>query len=221
MKGWSLFPLIRFRLLALIPSGITLALIALLSGCQQKEPEPPKPTAVITLDNLQTAYAKSVKYQNMYSRFVKQAEKEKMKSVADLYRAAARSEEIHAAQHASLMRSRSVEPQAPVIDSITVGTTLQTLKMAVSSEEIEAESMYPNLIHTAELENFSEAVEQFKFVRDADARHNELFQEALNKAGKIPKVPYYICSKCGFIMTSNKTEECPTCHTKKDKFEKV
>jgi rubrerythrin len=54
-----------------------------------------------------------------------------------------------------------------------------------------------------------------------DTQHGELFKEALEGAGRIPKASYYVCTGCGYIMTSEKTGECPVCHSKKDKFEKI
>jgi rubrerythrin len=212
---------LNFFLLVIAPFGVMLFILALLYGCQQNKSEAPKPAALVTFDNLQVAYGKSVKYEHMYTLFAQRAEKERLKDVARMYRAIARSEGIHAANHASLMRSHNSEPKMPEIESLAVGTTLQSLKMALSSEEIEVESMYPNLIRTAELENLPEAIEQFNRTKDADARQVELLKDALDSGTKIAKVQYFVCTGCGYILTSEKTDECPTCHSKKEKFEKI
>lgn len=212
---------VRFHFF-LLPFIAALTLFSLPYGCKQDQPSnQQKQVTQITLENLQTAYAKSIKHKAMYERFAQRAEKERLKEVANLYRAVARSEDIHAANHAQLMRSRGIESKMPVVDSLSIGTTLQTLKMALSSEEIEIESMYANLIRTAEVEQFSDAVDQFEKTRNADTRQMELMKEALDKNAKIAKTPYFVCVGCGFIMTSDKTDECPTCHAKKDRFEKI
>jgi len=208
------------------PITYLLALFVLLGvfsnmGCKKKEPEKKETKPEVTIENLQIAYSKSFNYSQMYSSFIKQADKENYKNVASLYRALTRSEEIHANKHAELLRKLGVEPAIPKQENIVVGKTMQTLKMAISTEEIEIQSMYPNLIRTAELEKFSEAFEQFRLIKDVDTQHYELLKDAHDRAGKIPKTPYYICTECGYILTSDKTEECPICKAKKEKFEKI
>lgn len=215
------FERIRFLILLAVSCGIVLSFFALSYGCKEKKPVKQQPLYEVTLENLQTAYEKSLKHQSMYLLFVRQAEKEKKKQIAELYRALARSEEIHAKNHAALMSSKGISPRQPIIDSIVVGNVIQTLKMAQSSEEIESESMYPNLIRSAEQEKFAEAVDQFRITMDADMRHLELIKEAHDKGGKIQKVPYYVCSICGYILTTDKVEECPNCKAAKNQFEKI
>ncbi|HJW28295.1 MAG TPA: ferritin family protein [Saprospiraceae bacterium] len=212
---------VRFHFF-LFPFFAALALFTLPYGCkQEQQSDQQKQVTQITLENLQIAYGKSVKHKAMYETFAQRAEKERLREVANLYRAVAHSEGIHAYNHAQLMRSHGIDAKMPALDSLSIGTTLQTLKMALSSEEIEVESMYANLIRTAEMEKFPEAVQQFENTRNADTRQMELMKEALDKNGKIVKSPYFVCAGCGFIMTSDKTVECPTCHAKKDRFQKI
>ncbi len=211
----------QFHLWTIVPFGIALWLLAFLPyGCEQKAQQQ-APKATVTTDNLQTAYAKSIRHQRMYTRFVRQAEKEKLANIANLYRAIAQSESIHALNHATLLRTRGSEPKLPDVDSIAVGTTLQTFKMALSSEDIETESMYPNLIRTAGVEKDTVARDQFQKSMEADARQTELLKDASDRVGKIPKIDYYLCPGCGYIITSSSTEECPVCHAAKIRFEKV
>jgi len=201
---------------------VTIFIIAAFIFSCQKAGEPKKEAKpAVTIDNLQTAYGKEVNQQKMYELFVKQAEKEHLKNMASLYRAVALSEGVHAASHAKLLLSQSVQPALPASASVVVGNTMQTLKMALSSEDIEFDSMYPNLIRSADAEKYAEASTKFKNLRDSDARHAELFRNAVDKAGKITAVNYFICPECGYILTSDKTDECPICHTKKDRFEKI
>lgn len=222
MNQLSLVNRVQFVLLIGVPFGIALLLISFFYGCSgEKKQDVKKPLYEVSLENLQSAYTKSVRHHYMYSVFVRQAEKEKQKQIALLYKAIARSEALHAQHHADLMKKYGVEPKQPSIDSIVVGTVLQTLKMAQSSEEIEVESMYPNLIRTANLEKFEEAEKQFEQTREADIRHSELIREAYERSGKIQKVPYFVCGSCGYIVTSEKTAECPVCGATKDKFEKI
>jgi rubrerythrin len=212
--------LINFHALFLIPFGSVLLFLAFFFGCQRVE-EPKQTKPVVTTENLQTAYGKSVHREKMYALFVKQAEKERNKNIANLYKAISRSEAIHARNHASLLKTEGIEVTAPTDEAIVVGTIPQTLKMALSSEEMEYDGMYPNLIRSADAEKFTAASVQFSRTRDADTRHGELVREAANTDGKIAPTSYFVCPGCGYVVTSDKTEECPVCQTKKGLFEKI
>lgn len=203
----------------LVLSALTLTLLVPLSGCKKDEPKQSQPE--ITLQNLQTAYVREMRIGREYSLFSKKAERDRYGAIANLFRAASRSEEIHAEMAAALLRSKGVEVKPFTPDSITVGTVMQTLRLAISDEGLETESMYPNLARTAELEKFPEAAASFRRTLDADKRHVELFKDALNKGGTIARIQYYVCPTCGYIITSDKIDECPGCHSKKEKFEKI
>jgi rubrerythrin len=221
MKAHELYNQTLFQVLLVSLFGIPFLLLAFNFGCQKQKDNQSETTQKITIENVQTAYAKAVNYVRMYNLFTRRAEKDRLFNVANLYRAVARSEQVHADLHAQLLRQYGAEPVTPQEEAVTVGTTLQTLKLASSSEEIEYGRMYPNLIHTAELEKDSAAAAQFRLTQEVDTQHGELFKEALERAGRIPKASYYVCGGCGYIMTSEKTNECPVCHSKKDKFEKI
>ena len=90
----------------------------------------------------------------------------------------------------------------------------------MSCEELEQSSMSPNLSRTAALENFQEGIDQFTLVQGAEDRHIELLREAQDRAGNIG-TKYYVCPGCGYIITSDQTEECPVCKAPKTKFEKI
>jgi rubrerythrin len=206
-----------FRLVLLCAGVFTLGF---LQGCQKESAPKEEKQNLVSIDNLQTAYGVSVKRSAMYERFIPRAEKEKFRGVAALYKALARSEGIQADVHAGLIRQHGQEPAAPAPDSVVVGTTMQTLKMAISSEELEYSSMYPNLLRTATLENFTEGVDQFTMMQSVEERHVELLKDAQAKMGKID-TKYFVCPGCGYNITSDKTEECPVCKKPKTTFEKI
>ncbi len=195
-------------------------LLLLLYGCHKSEVRSSaKPVA--TIQSLQTAYARAVTYVRTYTLFVRQAEKERNTAIANLCRAIARSEEIRAGNHARLLRSLGVEPVMPPEEHVAVGTVAQTLKMGLSCEDIQHDEMYPGMIGTAAMEKESTAARQFKMSRDVDARHRELFFDAINQRGRAPRVEYFLCPGCGYVFDSDTTNECPVCHMKKDSFIKV
>lgn len=205
---------IRFSTLLVV--GILVIIVV--DACQKKPGDTASLKSLVTTENLQTAYGSSKKRALWYSRFVQTADKEKLTNVALLFKAVARSEEVHAANHAMLLRSRGIEPKEQPIDSVPVGVTRQSLKMALSTESFECESLYPRMIRTAEVERWPEAATQFRQTKDADARHAELLKQASDYAGNISRATYYICPGCGYIVTSEETEHCPICSTKNEKF---
>jgi rubrerythrin len=213
---------LHFQALLLLPFGVALLLLALFgSACSEKPKEAAVVKPTITLENLQTAHDKSIRRMKMYTLFVEQALKEKNKQLALLYTAIARSESIHAVNHARLLKANGIDPIIPAEEKVVVGTVVQTLKMATNSEELEYDRMYPNMAKTAELEKVPEAVTQFEQTEEADARHAELLKEVSDHAGKTPKVPYFVCPGCGYIMTSEKTEECPVCKKALDRATRI
>ena len=221
MNKATLIAKLQFQMLLLTPFLIVIMLIALLFGCQQKPKEQVENKPTVTLENLQVAYNKQVNYSHMYDLFAQRADKDRLKNVAALFRAVSQSELVHAKVHADLMKSQGLTVQEPKIDSIPVGSTIQTIKLAMSSEDIEVGSMYPNLIRTADLEKFPAAKEQFEHVRDADARQKDLLEIASNGLAQYAKATYLVCEGCGYIFNTDKTDECPICGAKKNSFKKV
>jgi rubrerythrin len=208
----------RSLVVRLVLACIVLTLAA--GGCQKSEPPKEEKPTLVSLDNLQTAYARESKQSHMYGLFAPRAEKEKYKGMAAMYKALARSESIHAAMHASMMREHSIEPAAVKFDTVVVGTTMQTVKMALSFEELEFGSMYPNLARTAEQEQFKEGVDRFTMIHSVEERHVQLLKEAQDKMGNVG-AKYLVCPGCGYVVTSDETDECPVCKAPKAKFEKM
>jgi rubrerythrin len=199
--------------------SLVVILLILPCGCGKKADEHPTPT--VTLTNLQSAYAKELTYREMYLRFAERATKEHLDGAARLYRALARSEAIHASNHAVLIRSLGAAPVEPLIQPVVVGTTMQTLKLALSTEAIEAGSFYPNLIKTAQAEHAAEAVRQFTAVMNADMHHADLLSKAFRENGRVTEKHFLICPMCGFVTTVEAAKDCAGCGVPKANFEVI
>jgi rubrerythrin len=192
-----------------------------LPACQKKPQSANPASARATIANLQTSYSCAKKRLLWYSRFSENAEKEHLSNVAALFKAIARSEEIHAANHANLLRMAGVEAREQPIDSIPMGVTRQSIKMALSMESFECESLYPSVLRAAEAEKWLEAATQFKQTKGADARHQTLLKQASEFSGNMARTTYYICPGCGYIATTEQTELCPICSMKNEKFVRI
>ena len=205
--------------------ALLIPMVLWLSACQKQEEAKQPGTSetgqkLVTIDNLQRAYGAESKRALWYDRFSRQATKENLGDIAMLFRALSRSEKVHAEAAAKLLRSKGVEPVAPVIDSIAPGKARQYLKLSLSNENLE-QNLYLADTTTAQREQFTEAAEWFRRALESDARHGRLLKKAIELEANFARLPYMMCPECGYIVGSDKLEECPVCKTKKEKFQKI
>src|SRR5512140_22677 len=95
-----------------------------------------------TLGNLQTAFNGESNARARYLAFAVQADQEGHGPVASLFRAAARAEQIHAANHAAVIKKLGAEPVAN-IETPVVKSTRENLAAAIEGEVYERDVMYP------------------------------------------------------------------------------
>ena len=175
-----------------------------------------------TLDNLQVAFNGESNAHARYLAFAKKADADGLAPVASLFRAAARAEEIHAGNHAKVIRALGAVPQARV-EEPAVGDTRENLAAAIKGESYERDSMYPEFIKTARSEGQKQALESFNYAKSAEAEHARLYADALGTIGSATGAPvtYYVCTVCGYTTTKLDFTKCPACFSPKEKYVKV
>jgi rubrerythrin len=163
-----------------------------------------------TDDNLREAFAGESQANRRYLFFADKAEKEGLKQVARLFRAAAEAETIHAKNHFNAMDG--------------VGSTVDNLSAGVLGEHLEFTRMYPPFIDKADEEKNERAQKTFEWANAVEEIHYNLFQEML-KAVKAKQAlkdePYYVCPLCGNTVTGNAPDKCLICGTVGSKFKKI
>ncbi len=174
-----------------------------------------------TLDNLMAAYNGESNAHAKYVEFAKKADQEGYGGVAALFRAAAQAEEIHAANHAEVIKKLGGTPKADV-KVPAIGTTADNLKAAIQGETYERDTMYPAFIKEAQATGNKDAIRTFKHAVSAEGEHAKLYTQASAglaswKAGKT----FYVCPRCGKTVTAIDFAKCPVCFTEKDKFKAV
>jgi rubrerythrin len=179
--------------------------------------------ATTTLDNLQTAYNGESNAHVRYLAFSERAEKEGYGEVASLFRAAAKAEEVHAANHAVVIKNLGGTPLAQ-IETPVVASTEQNLEAAIKGESNERDIMYPEFLKQARAEGNRDAVQTFNYAKTAEAEHAKLYSDAVNnlpilKGSKAKD--YYVCTVCGYTTSQMDFSKCPSCFTHTDKYEKV
>lgn len=176
-------------------------------------------SASTTLQNLQTAYNGESNAHARYLAFALKAEQEHLPQAAALFRAAARAEEIHAANHAVVIKKMGGTPEAK-IEKPEIKTTAENLQAAVQGETYERDVMYPGFIKQARAERNRDALETFNFAKSAEAEHARLYAETAKDPAKqkAAGVKYYVCTVCGYTTTKLDFEKCPSCFNPKEKY---
>jgi rubrerythrin len=173
-----------------------------------------------TIDNLTAAYRGETNAKHRYTLFAQKADAEGYPQVALLFRAAAQAEAIHRERHRNAIFALGDGVAAFPLDGVKVGTTAANLEAAIKGESYEGDSMYPQFLTQAILDNATPAVRSLTFASTAESKHAKLYQEALNELGHNAKTDYYVCSVCGYTVASLPGKNCPSCHNGSEKVTK-
>jgi rubrerythrin len=181
---------------------------------------------VTTVENLLAAFEGESNAHAKYTAFAAKAEDDDLHGAASLFRAAARAEQIHAANHARVIGQLGGHAEC-AIHPVEVKSTLENLKAALNGETYEIDTMYPGFLAEATEHKNTAAIRTFHGALEAEKTHARLYAEAiaLLAAGKRDSWigetrEFYVCPVCGY--TSEKEEEherCPVCNCPWEKFE--
>jgi rubrerythrin len=152
-----------------------------------------------TTSNLKEAFAGESQASQKYLAFARKAEKDGFKNIANLFRAAADAERIHAEGHLGALNG--------------IKSTAENLEAAIAGETYEFTQMYPPMLEQAQAEGH-QAKRMFEYAVKAEAVHARLYQMALDavKNGKdLPQDKIYLCPICGDIEFGTPPESCPIC----------
>jgi rubrerythrin len=177
----------------------------------------------VTLRNLQAAFEGESNAHARYASFAVKADGEGLHGAASLFRAVARAEQIHADNHARVIRQFTAEPTATV-HPVHLKSTIENLNEARCGERYEIDSMYPEFIREAKGHNNTAAVRTFEWAIEAEKTHARLFSEAiavLESGWLIAARNFYVCAACGYTSETPEAERCPTCNLSWEKFELV
>ena len=180
----------------------------------------------VTVQNLMAAFDGESNAHAKYTAFAIKADEDELHGAARLFRAAARAEQIHAANHARVinMLGGHAECEIQIAD---VKSTLENLKTALNGENYEVSTMYPGFLAEATERKNTAAIRTFNGALEAEKTHARLFSEAiaLLAAGKKDSWigearDFYICPVCGYTSeTEEEHERCPVCNCPWERFE--
>jgi rubrerythrin len=160
--------------------------------------------------NLKEAFAGESQANRRYLAFAKVAEKEGLKQIAKLFRAAAKAETVHALNHLRIIGE--------------IKSSKENLTSAISGETFEYKEMYPEYLRVAKQEEAQQAAWSFDVANKVEQIHAGLFSKAADALkGKmdLTETDYYVCGVCGNTVEEVGPKKCPICGAPKNKFSKV
>jgi len=209
---------LKKRTYVLVASTLVLA-IALVWMLGSAHASVPQVNVGKSLANLEAAYQGESNAHARYLAFAEKADEEGYGQVASLFRAAARAEQIHAANHAEVIKQLGGEAAAK-IEAPDVKSTAENLQAAIKGESYERDTMYPEFIATARQERARDAIRSFNYAQTAEAEHAKLYQQALDnlEAMRGAGRDYYVCTVCGMTTTNLDFAKCASCFSPKEKY---
>lgn len=176
-----------------------------------------------TVANLVAAYSGECNAMTRYAAFAKKADDEGYAGVASLFRAIAKSEEIHSKNFSDVIRKLGGTPVADIAKFETKSNR-ENIESSQKAELNEKDNIYPMYQKDAQTEVLTDAVKAYTFAISSESEHSSLFQAALDKmeSQKESKVEYLVCPICGWTTNgSNPVERCPVCMAARNKFIQV
>ena len=164
-----------------------------------------------TQDNLMAAFAGESQARNMYTFYAQVARKEGYHYIAKIFEETALNEMRHAKDEFRLAGK--------------LGDTAANLRAAISGEDHETKSMYPELAAQAQAEGNKEAAVLFRMIAKIEAEHRARYAKILEmlENGTVYKRDAPIrwkCSVCGYIHEGTEPPgKCPCCHHPREYYE--
>ena len=156
------------------------------------------------IDAFYQAYVGEAKAALRLKVYADKAEEEGYLPMAKLFRAIARSEEIHGARCLRMLKE--------------IKSTEENLQASFESEVQVAGVAYEEFIKLATEKEDDTASTIFSQSRDVEDGHSKLYKEAMNHLMEERETTYYICGTCGYISDGVLPDECPVCGADKQEF---
>ena len=188
-----------------------------------------------TAKKLFTAYVGESQARNRYTFFSKVAKKEGFAFVSKIFLETANQEREHGSWFYKMLQGLKKEESfdemkvLPDADFPTThGTTVENLKSAIAGEDMEWQTLYPDIAETAEKEGYSDIATRVRAIMVAEKHHSERYGKLLKLVGddaffKRGSKVVWICMECGFEVEMDELPdswECPSCGHSRAYFRK-
>jgi rubrerythrin len=178
------------------------------------------PSGTGTLENTVMAFRDELRVEKVYLAFAEKAQKEGYLSVANLFRAVAFSESIHARNLAVAVKSLGGVKDSGPSEAVETGSTRENLRAAIAAEMREWQKTYPQYLARADAENIMLPKRSFSYARSSENQHARLFEEALGslESWKDGSKSFFVCQHCGYVTEKLPHSVCPECRFAKYQF---
>ncbi|MFH1851972.1 MAG: rubrerythrin family protein [Candidatus Neomarinimicrobiota bacterium] len=163
----------------------------------------------MTENALKDAFAGESMAHMKYLAFSEIAAKDGFPRLANLFKAIAYAEQVHAHNHARALG--------------LIGPTAENIKAGIAGEAFEVEEMYPAYDAIARLQGEKRAERAIFYAIEAEKIHKDMYQAALEKiqaGGDIDEAEVYVCPVCGHTHYGRPSEKCPICNLPPEKYRK-
>lgn len=169
-----------------------------------------------TEQNLLKAFAGESQARMRYDYFAKQARKEGLEQIANIFDETSFNERSHAKQFFKFLEGGMVEITASY-PAGRVGTTLENLKASAEGENEEWTELYPEFARIAEEEGYREVASVFKLIAKVEKAHEERYRTLYSnlESGMVFKrgdKVIWKCMVCGYLHEAmSAPQQCPIC----------
>ena len=196
---------------SIVLTSLVIAFMALIAFPILAHAQEAAPTVGTTLENLMAAYNGESNANARYLAFAKKADEEGYGKVANLFRAAARAEQVHFERHAIVIKELGGQAKA-TIETPVVKSTKENLESALAGETYESTQMYPAFLAKAESDKSMNAVDAFEDAKMAEEVHAGWYKKALSELDNWKtKTEFMVCPKCGNVVDIIPGPNCPIC----------
>ena len=162
----------------------------------------------MTEEFLKAAFAGESQAHMKYTIFAEEAEKEGLKNLANMFKAIAYAEFVHAKNHLKALGQ--------------VESTVDNIQSGIDGETFEIEEMYPVYNNTADFQGEKDAVRTTHFALEAEKIHQKMYMKAkelVEKGKDYAAEKVFICPVCGYTHEGGGLpDKCPVCGAPKEKF---
>jgi rubrerythrin len=163
----------------------------------------------MTRENLQAAFAGESQAHVKYLAFADKADREGKPNIANLFRAVAQAELIHAFNHLKELGG--------------IGSTAENLVEAKGGEDFEVAEMYAAYLAVADLQEEKRAARSMTYAMEVEKIHSELYEAAraaVDAGEDLTEATAWVCPVCGYtVLGDDVPERCPVCNTLRKAFQ--
>ncbi len=169
-----------------------------------------------TEENLLKSFAWESQARNRYDFFAKQAKKEGLVQIFNIFTETALNEKEHAKRFFKFLEWSDLEITA-TYPAWKIWTTLENLKASAKWENEEWTILYPEFAQIAEEEGFPEIATAFREIAKVEKAHEERYSKLYSnlenwKVFKNDNKIIWKCLNCWYLHEwTEAPEECPAC----------